>query len=222
MDRTELKDTLREERSSTLKSLKPDFYTSVDAYIHELEDEIKKINNPRSPESKMLEDELQSALTDVENIFIRRIRKITTRATSNAFSKKSSKQEFDKLLPAEQKVYEAVLSAIHVSRDELLEPILNPSPFRDKTDMAANEAVSEKIANIEGQNVSEITGDEGKIDIGKSNINEEYDVVRILKELPTFKGVDNRNYTLSAEDIVVLPRPNAKGLVKRNVAHLIQ
>ena len=222
MDRTELKDTIREERSSTLKSLKPDFYRSVDTYIHELEDEIKKINNPRSPESKMLEDELQSALADVENIFIRRIRKITTRATSNAFSKKSSKQDFDKMLPSEQKVYDAVLSAIHISRDELLEPILNPEKPGDRGDAAVNEDAVGKMSYAQGDIAPEITGDEGKIDIGKSNINEEYDVVRVLKELPTFKGVDNRNYTLSAEDIVVLPRPNARGMVNRNVAHLIQ
>jgi DNA replication factor GINS len=33
--------------------------------------------------------------------------------------------------------------------------------------------------------------------------------------------MDNRNYTLRAEDVVVLPALNAKGLVKRNVAQMI-
>jgi DNA replication factor GINS len=46
--------------------------------------------------------------------------------------------------------------------------------------------------------------------------------VRILKDLPTFKALDNRNYALSAEDVVVLPTLNAQGLVKRNVAHIIK
>ena len=64
-----------------------------------------------------------------------------------------------------------------------------------------------------GKNIPEV--------IGKSNINEEFVVVRILNDLPTFKALDNRDYTLSAEDVVVLPTPNAQGLVKRNVAHII-
>ena len=57
--------------------------------------------------------------------------------------------------------------------------------------------------------------------VGKSNINEEFVVVRILEDLPTFKAMDNRSYTLRAEDVVVLPALNAKGLVKRNVAQII-
>jgi len=97
MDRTELKSILRDESSSSLKSLHPDFYDSVDMYIRELEGEIKNINNPRSAESKMLEDELQSAITDIEVIFIRRLRKITTRATSSAFSNRSTKTDTKKV-----------------------------------------------------------------------------------------------------------------------------
>jgi DNA replication factor GINS len=55
----------------------------------------------------------------------------------------------------------------------------------------------------------------------KNNINEEYVVVRILKDLPTFTGADGRNYTVSAEEVVVLPQLNATGLIKRNAAKLI-
>ena len=131
MDRTELKSILRDESSSSLKSLHPDFYDSVDMYIRELEDGIKKINNPRSAESKMLEDELQSAITDIEVIFIRRLRKITTRATSSAFSNRSAKPDMDKLLPAERKVYDTVLSAINVARNELVEPIMDPDSVKN-------------------------------------------------------------------------------------------
>lgn len=245
MDRTELKDILRSESSSSLRSLNSDFYESVAKYIRELEDEIRLINNPRSVESRMLEDELQSAITDIEVIFLRRIKKITTRATSNAFSKKPPNQDMDKLLPAERKIYDSVLSAINSARGELLEPILNPEtvtspqksvyleedtlknsdlhePYRteaiteaDKKDTqeVSERMVSERTPKIFRENIPDV--------IGKSNINEEFVVVRILKDLPTFKALDNRNYALSAEDVVVLPTLNAQGLVKRNVAHII-
>jgi len=43
-------------------------------------------------------------------------------------------------------------------------------------------------------------------------------VVRLLKDIPTFVGVDGRNYTLAKEDIVVLSTVNAKALINRNAA----
>lgn len=240
MDRTELKDILRSESSSSLRSLSSDFYESVAKYIRELEDEIRLINNPRSVESRMLEDELQSAITDIEVIFLRRIKKITTRATSNAFSKKSPSQDMDKLLPAERKIYDSVLSAINSARGELLEPILNPEtivasktvPCRENTSMDVvlhqhdqrgnpDRTTSDVPEIKEPERTQEVPGENIPEVIGKSNINEEFVVVRILNDLPTFKALDNRDYTLSAEDVVVLPTPNAQGLVKRNVAHII-
>ena len=261
MDRTELKAILRDESSSSLKPLHPDFYDEVDKYIRELEYEVKKVNNPRSVESKMLEDELQSAITDIEVIFIRRLRKITTRATSNAFSNRSAKSDLDKLLMAERKVYDDVLSAINVARNELIEPIMDPDSIRDKnarkvpdTDVSENRNVSVNGENADVENrvesgvksgaesrveseqhgadvetrkrpdtvlpqeSSEPINDTGKSDIAKSNISEEYLVVRILKDLSTFQAVDNRNYTLQAHDVVSLPAINAKGLIKRKIA----
>lgn len=241
MNRTELKDILRSESSSSLRPLSSDFFESVAKYIRELEDEIRLINNPRSVESRMLEDELQSAITDIEVIFLRRIKKITTRATSNAFSKKSPNQDMDKLLPAERKIYDSVLSAINSARGELLEPILNPeivSPSRcilskenASMSVALQEHVQAENSDISTSEVPErtetertqgIPGESIPDVIGKSNINEEFVVVRILKDIPTFKALDNRNYALRAEDVVVLPTLNAQGLVKRNVAHIIK
>ncbi|KGK98184.1 hypothetical protein LI82_10695 [Methanococcoides methylutens] len=234
MDRNELKSILREENSSALRSLPNGFYRLVDDYIHELEEEIRKINNPRSAESKILEDELQSAINDVETIFIRRVRKVTSRATSNAFSSSSPRQDLDKLLPAEQAVYEATLSAIQVARNGLLEPILDPSSSmppaeeREATEqeVSSQEVTGEPAAMGTAQEASASAIDTGndvrdKTEIAKRNINEEYFVVRILKDLPTFNAVDKRNYTTHAEDVVVLPAMNANVLVKRGAAHLI-
>ena len=46
-------------------------------------------------------------------------------------------------------------------------------------------------------------------------------LVRILKDIPTFAGADGRSYTVKAEDIVLLPVINAEGLIKRNIAQII-
>jgi Uncharacterized protein conserved in archaea len=231
MDHTELKNVLREESSSALKSLHPSFFPDVEKYVKELEEEILNVNNPRSVESKMLDTELQSAITDIEVIFIRRIRKIITSATTNAFSSKSPSQDLGKLLPEERKVYDAVLSAINTARKELIEPILDPQMIKSRVKTGAgketltpNTKEDVQIDRRDGeQSIAASPGNDrdNKDEIGKSNINKEFVVVRILEDLPTFKAMDNRNYTLHAEDVVVLPALNAKGLIKRNVAQII-
>ncbi|WP_406658205.1 hypothetical protein V7O62_06570 [Methanolobus sp. ZRKC2] len=236
MDRAELKNTLREESSSSIKAIHPTFFQEVADYVKELEEEIAEINNPRSVESKMLEDELQSAMTDVEVIFIRRLKKTIVSATTTAFSNRPP-QDINKLLPEERRVYDAVLSTINTSRQELLEPILDPQAVgrlkgknRQIPTAKPTEEIADKNRMSEGpeQDYRELTAttetamnSREKEAIGKSNINEEFVVVRILENLPTFKAMDNRNYTLRAEDVVVLPALNAKGLVKRNVAQMI-
>ncbi|MDL5502578.1 MAG: hypothetical protein QSU88_05115, partial [Candidatus Methanoperedens sp.] len=52
----------------------------------------------------------------------------------------------------------------------------------------------------------------------KKDISKEYIVVRLLKDIPTFVGVDGRNYTLAKEDVAVLSTVNAKALVNRKAA----
>ena len=126
----------------------------------------------------------------------------------------------DKLLPDERKVYDAVLSAINVARNELIEPIMDPDSVRNV--VTAKKEPDANVEDVEDSAESEQpTNDTGKSDIAKSNISEEYLVVRILKDLSTFQAVDNRKYTLQEHDIVSLPAVNANGLVKRNIAQLI-
>jgi|GEM_PF-702715 len=52
----------------------------------------------------------------------------------------------------------------------------------------------------------------------KKDISKEYIVVRLLKDIPTFVGVDGRNYTLAKEDVAVLSAVNAKALIYRKAA----
>ncbi len=217
MDRNEFNGFARQESGRSLNSLPPDFYTRVREYIHELEEEIKKINNPRSVESKILEDELDNVLSEVETIFIRRTRKITSRATTNAFHEVSSSEDMSRLLPSEKKVYEVTLSAIQTARGELIDPIFKPNPVLTETGKEKAGSKDSRIQTQDTLGTASIQQEESK-PVGKRDISEEYCLVRILKDLPTFKAADNNNYTLAAEDIVVLPSLNANGLVKRGAA----
>jgi DNA replication factor GINS len=64
---------------------------------------------------------------------------------------------------------------------------------------------------------SESEGDDTRTLIQESG-NIKYVIVRILADIPTFVGLDGRNYKLSKEDVVVLPEGNAKTLCNRNLA----
>ncbi len=51
---------------------------------------------------------------------------------------------------------------------------------------------------------------------------EEYVLVRIKKDIPEFEGVDGKTYKLKREDVVVLPKFNAKALIDGGVAEEIE
>ncbi|KKG09642.1 hypothetical protein [Methanosarcina sp. 2.H.A.1B.4] len=226
MDIEKISQTLYKEKNQTLKTIQADFYQEAEKYIRELEKEIGKINNPRSPESKMLNDEHERALSDLETIFMKRIGKVITRATIQSNADKPISKDLEKLLPAEKMLYDLVLQGIEAAKVELLGPILYPDsgkiPVWPGTGDARQASAAVLVDAKTGRGIT-VTA-EGKntgTESGKNNINEEYVVVRILKDLPTFTGADGRNYTVNAENVVVLPQLNATGLIKRKAAKLI-
>jgi DNA replication factor GINS len=224
MDIEEISQTLYKEQNQKLKAIPADFYPEAEKYIRELEKEIGMINNPRSPESKMLNDEHEGALSALETIFMKRIGKVIEMATFQSHANKPISKDIEKLLPAEKLLYDLVIQGIEAAKVELLGPILYPDSGKT-ADWPCVWASRQAPASVhpeakkfeEGNATAERKGTEP----GKNNINEKYVVVRILKDLPTFTGADGRNYTVNAEDVVVLPQLNATGLIKRNAAKLI-
>ncbi|AKB55886.1 MULTISPECIES: DNA replication complex subunit Gins51 [Methanosarcina] len=225
MDIEEISQVLYKEEKQTIKTIPADFYLEAEKYVRKLEEEIEKIGNSRSPEFKMLQDEHERALSDLETIFMKRIGKVIIRATTQSNANKPISKDIEKLLPVEKRLYDLVLQGIKAAKIELLGPILYPG--------SENTAVWPEImerqfsAGFKGGTEAKMRtpviaarGETGAIP-DKNNINEEYVVVRILKDLPTFTGADGRNYTVSAEEVVVLPQLNATGLIKRNAAKLI-
>ncbi|WP_292371955.1 hypothetical protein [Methanosarcina sp. UBA411] len=217
----------KECNSSTVTSIPPDFYQDVEKYIKELEEEIKNINSPRSSEVMLLQNELQNTIRFVESIFMNRVKKIIPLATSQAFSEKKitksdkkTTKNTEKMLPSEKRLYYIVIEEIENLRIEFLEPILNPETSKQNKKPFNSEKKDIQVIN-QTYNQGEVWENGQKINVDKNNINEGYVVVRILKDLPTFTGADGRNYTVSAEEVVVLPQLNATGLIKRNAAKLI-
>ena len=226
MDIEEISQTLRKEQNQKLKAIKADFYLEAEKYIRELDEDIKKVNNSRSTESKMLHDEHEGALSALETIFMKRIGKVITMATIQSHADKPISKDIEKLLPAEKRLYDLVLQGVDAAKIELLGPILYPDSEKIAVwpELGGGRPISASVKGETGAgkgNSGTAAGNETGTEPGKNNINEEYVVVRMLKDLPTFTGADGRNYTVSAEEVVVLPQLNATGLIKRNAAKMI-
>jgi len=50
----------------------------------------------------------------------------------------------------------------------------------------------------------------------------DYIILRVLKNIPTFVGIDSRQYTLSKEDVVSVPTVNGNALISRSAAVRIE
>ena len=231
----EIKQTARREKSRDLKPIPFEFYnTAIDA-SHKLEDEMARIGRPRSVEYKMLEDELSGLVTDVETVFMKRAGKIVERATSGAFTNSKNallKKDADKLIPAEQELYEDVLKAILKARTALIAELVDT----DSETAEKHPPTEKKAGQMPAQENRQMPKADKKTESAESRpdlkneaqseppkasanvINENYVFVRILKDLPEFMGEDKRTYQLRAQDEVHLPAANANLLIKRGVA----
>jgi DNA replication factor GINS len=203
--RIKLNDILRDERKtrSKLVPLESDFYESVAAQIRELEEEKRKIDDIYSTKYAILEDELKTARKAIDNIVERRTAKIISLASLHSSSKPKDQKEIDSMTPGEREFYNNLLQLMTGYRSELMDRIFIK---KEKQAVPLQPQVSRYHEPKE-------TSSEGKKDINK-----EYIVVRLLKDIPTFVGADGRNYTLAKEDVAVLSAVNAKALINRNAA----
>jgi DNA replication factor GINS len=123
-----LKQILRDEQSPEIKPIPKNIFDEFKIYIDDVENELKTIQNPHSVERKMLSDELQSALTDMDIIFMTRIKKVTSAATISAFATHRIKIPLQNLTEDEQKLFSLIHDNIKQMSSSLLDPLHSPKP----------------------------------------------------------------------------------------------
>jgi len=182
-----------ERRSQGLQALEPDFYKRAMAYINELDDSKRQADDARVA---MIDNELQSARRVIDDIFKRRLGKIIKMASTRAFGLDIDP---DGATQGEQEIFEQLVSLIQESKSKILGSALQSRAA--KTEKTSKHTESSLLK--------------------RTDIGEEFAVVRVLKDIPMFMGTDGRSYQLSEEDVVVLPKANAKALCDRRVAVMI-
>jgi DNA replication factor GINS len=220
-----------EDKKQTLSKIPPQFYNELNTYIKEMEEEESKIFSKYSEAAIQIQYELKNALSIIDKIFKKRTRKIIKMATGKGFSKDptNTAHDMENMTPQEIDIYTQVLQAILLGKKNTIESVLRmntgvkpdsiPDNTQDHKSVDENVKISTEVELEVEQTIASI---EDKIIVhdekGKKDINKEYIVVRMLKDIPTFIATDGRNYTLNAQELAVIPVVNARALIKRKVA----
>ena len=217
----------REERKK-LVPLEQDFYGNIAGQIQDLEDEKRKINDQYSTKHAIIEDEQKTVKNAIESIIYKRTTKIINEARYNAemslheTSRQREKQNLDSMTHEERIFYNRLLEVMTEWRSEIVNSIFKrEKPVYHKPEVLQQEDKLPEIVSAEKSDISKELPEKNDISKelpDKKDISKEYIVVRLLKDIPTFVGVDGRNYTLTKEDVAVLSTVNAKALINRKAA----
>jgi DNA replication factor GINS len=220
----------REERKK-LVALEADFYGKIADQIRELDEEKRKINDMYSTKYSLLEDELKTVRNAIESIIYKRTTKIINEARYNAEislhapTRPKENRNIDSMTLEERKFYDQLVDLMTEWRGEVVnriyrkeKPVEDISQIQEKHVEDRPQFHEKSVEDIpEIRNIQENTTKEILIE-DKKDISKEYIVVRLLKDIPTFVGVDGRNYTLAKEDVAVLSTINATALINRKAA----
>lgn len=214
MNLDELRSVRDDERESgTLQPLRPTFYQEAREFIGELETERDSLaaecSNPfENPEVIQLTDRLTAANEVLESIYENRVAKLLTHASTVAAG---SSEDPPGLTSEEQALYETMVQAIRSTKAAALsgETSDDGSPVDSEHASESNEPVPETPPSSEPE---------------EEPAGEEFDrqTLRMLDDVGTILGVDEREYDLARGDVVSLPVENAKALLERDVAEAIE
>tara|TARA_B100000686_G_scaffold210069_1_gene216860 strand:+ start:4521 stop:5144 length:624 start_codon:yes stop_codon:yes gene_type:complete len=197
--------TLRDLRVQTFKERKEGRLTKLPANFYrrlgELEEQIKKIIG----ETKDSPQKLEKANSDIRKfsdmkleLYKNRERKLTDLAREKVNGQNPNTDNVDK---NEQEYLDSLCDVIERHREKTL---LN------------------KIPAISNQPKPVVKIEKPKKEEKESNENDEYIEIKVLEDLPTFTGMDAKNYTLKNNDIVSIPIYNARMLSDAGKVKLVK
>lgn len=186
----DLKNALREERKEKLSPVSKDFYEQAQKLIHELRFELDRMD-PGNIKYQILEDEYYVAKKNYNSILETRMTKINYEASVRKSLKKQDDAEPENMTPEERDFYNRLFTLMSNFRTKRLE-------FLARTKVAPLPEPVKKPAP-------------------RANY-KDYLMVRVLRDVPVFAGMDGRNYSLAKEDVVTVPVVNANALISRGAA----
>lgn len=193
----------QESRQTTLSKVPPDFYPRVALYLDLLDRKCAE-NRGGADVSGMLLSQLKTAKEKSAGIYEIRMRKIVLMAMSSAFG---AEPKLENATLEELKAFESIKSYFVEHRRQTLSPKCDESASKEpKLELTATTVAPQPI-------------DENPSVMNTKNSEEKRDtvLVRILEDLPVIAGTD-KDYQLTKEDVIDLPRRYAEILLRNNKA----
>jgi DNA replication factor GINS len=230
-----------EKKSPTLSAVRRDLYPSMAGLVIDLRSEYEKhlSVDPDSIICEGVNQRRKKAVSMSKEITEMRMGKIAAVALIGA---RGGQNVLDNFTPEEKEYYDDILniSRRHVGIVDRLSgkrrfetPEIDPKPAEEKKverkqeperieEMLAEEPAYEDAAEPEPPPAPEVPEEkaEEQPTEDENYSEDEFVVIRILEDLPPFSGPD-RNYELSKEDIVRMPKTMALALINRDKAVLI-
>jgi len=196
-----------ERRKKGLAPLPKNFFEELGGYVEELrkrcEDEDKK--NYHSPKAIMLRDELKKALKKREEIWLLRMRKVVTSASSKLMGASIETKGYTK---EEQNIYKNIVNILEESTNEIYE-------FGKRGEEREEEKKEEEKREATPLKKKETKETKEPKEKPRDEV-----IVHILEDLPPLAGADE-NYHLKKNDIITLPKHLAKVLCDKKKAKRI-
>ena len=187
-----------EKSSPQLTQIHREFYTDVRMFLDRL---YKRLEEEKKPQKKMLiAEECQNIEKIITNISEQREKKIVLAAVAKA---RGGSPNIKPLLDEEKALFDVLYKDIVSFRKQLF----------SSEDQQTEPSIGRKQETSSSQ--SEQKGSKPKREEKGKNT---HPILRIVEDIPSFVGTDNKTYTLYKADIVSLPEDLAKMLINRNVA----
>ena len=205
---------LEERDSGRLAEISYETFRDSAEYLQELYSEAKEksIDNFSTRRVSELIDEIESVTSTLQDISSLRLNKIIKLALVTVQGGRADKEELKRMLPPEREMYEEILKSVKACRSRMIEP--------DMETLSAPAAVDEIPVQVmeSGESFLPDAGIIPEDATAPADETHGYEPVYVSEDIDSFMGLDGRIYTLSKEDIVILPEKNASVLYTRNIA----
>lgn len=205
----------QKERGRTLSKLPFDFYEMFSKRLEKLKDDYQKEyqKDPTTLRSMMRADEVRKTKLIFDEIFRRRKRKIVLAALGNIVDDSQAPSE---LLPLERQLYDDLILVLKRNSRELDKIFGNEVETEVEIDIDAPIETEIKVPALEPEEKEEAPREpkQKKIEDGPTAL------IRVLDDLGSFMGPDQRSYTLRKEDVLEVPVSIAEILKQNNKAEV--
>ena len=208
--------TLRDLRVQTLKERKEGRLTKIPNsffnQIKNLENQIRKVIEQSKDNVKRLEksnSDMRKLMDLKLELHKLRERKLTDLAREKVNGQNPSSENVHS---NESEYLESICSVIEKHRENTLLSTDFEFIPEDKPDLNKEATVENKAEDQVEENVEIQTQENINESIDDQSDNSEYLNVKVLEDLPTFTGMDAKNYTLKSGDTESIPKYNARML----------